>query len=163
MNEVDRAPAITSVRLGVLLVACGALLAIDSYLGLGLVPKMWPLLLTLQAFGLIGMHRKSRGRGGGFLVVGVYVGCFSLLALYCNFTSWAQLAWLWPLSITFLALAYLVLFVFGGRARGNLLVGLALFSLSLVFLIVGIWGIRYWWTVLVLAGLSILVSEAAKR
>jgi len=163
MDELERYSAITSMRMGVLLLILGAGFGLDSFLRLGVAPKGWPLLFTVQALGFLGMYRKSCGRGSGFLVAGVYMACFSLLALYCNVTSWAHLSRLWPLFITFLGLAFLALFTFGGRMRRNLLVGLGLLSLSLVFLVVGTLGGQYWWTVLIFAGLSILASEVARR
>ncbi|MDP6451187.1 MAG: hypothetical protein QF773_10235, partial [Lentisphaeria bacterium] len=83
----------------------------------------------------------------------------SVLALYCNLTSWSVLAVLWPLFIAFIGLACVALHLIHRRSRRNLLTGLLLLSLAAVFLVVGVFGGSYWWSILVLAGLSLLATE----
>lgn len=163
MKEQDEARRITSGRLGLLLIIVGVVFAADSALELNMALRLWPLVLAVPALGLLGMYRQSGGRDTAFLVVGAYLGCFSLLALYCSFTSWSELKRLWPLFITFLGVVLLALFRFKSKTRVHLLTGLILVSLSIVFLVVAALGLRYWWTVLVLAGISILLSEKARR
>jgi drug/metabolite transporter (DMT)-like permease len=97
-----------------------------------------------------------------FLVAGVYLLCFSGLALFCSFTSWAAMASLWPLFVTFLGVVLVALFFFREKRRAYLLTGLLLISLSAVFSVTQTFGAHWWWTILILAGLSILVAEKAK-
>jgi len=163
MKERDEARSITSRRLGLFFIVVGSVFAADSLLDLDVASHLWPLLLAMPALGFLGMYRQGGGRDAAFLVVGVYLGCFSILALYCSLTSWAELAEIWPLFITFLGVVFLALFQFRSRKRSHLLVGLILVSLSVVFLVVLTLGMRYWWTVLVLAGASILLAERVER
>ena len=151
----------TMRRVAFLLIAFGLLLALDSYLGLSFVYKLWPLLAAAVGIGLVGMFLKGNAKVPAFLVAGVYILCFSALALYCNFTSWAAMAALWPLFIAFLGASLLALFFLAERRRAYILTGLLLVSLSVVFFLTQTLGTNWWWTVLVLAGLSILFAEKA--
>lgn len=148
-------------RLAYLFIAIGLLVAVDSYLELFFVYKLWPLLVAMVGMGLIGIFVKGNARVPTFLVSGVYLVCFSGLALYCSFTSWAEIALLWPLFITFLGIVFLALFFFQENRRVYILLGLLLISLSVVFFLTQTLGANWWWTVLVLAGLSILFAEKA--
>jgi hypothetical protein len=152
---------IVSRRLAVLLIFIGVVFAVDSVLGLSVAHKLWPLLLTILAAGLIGIYVKRNARDGVFLASGVYLLCFSGLALYCSFTSWATLAELWPLFIAFLGIVFLALFFARGRNRWFLLLGLLLLSAAVVFWLFLALSGRFWWIVFVLVGVSLLASERA--
>ena len=72
------------------------------------------------------------------------------------------MASLWPLFITFLGVVFIALFMFQQRRHGYLLTGLLLVSISVVFCVNLALGSDWWWTVFVLAGVSILVAEQFK-
>lgn len=162
MPEPPGGNHVVSRRLAVLLIVIGAAFAVDSALGLSVAHKLWPLLLTVIAVGLIGIFVKRNARGGLFLMAGVYLLCFSGLALYCNFTNWGILGELWPLFIAFLGLAFVVRFFAGGRKRGQLLLGLLLISIAVVLWLFFALSGGYWWIAFILVGLSLLVSEKAR-
>lgn len=162
MREPSGGNHVVSRRLAVLLIVIGAAFAVDSALGLSVAHKLWPLLLTILAVGLIGIFIKRNARGGLFLISGVYLLCFSGLALYCSFTSWAALAELWPLFIAFLGLGLVVRFFARGRKRGQLLLGLLLISVAVVLWLLFTLSAGYWWIAFILVGLSLLVSEKAR-
>ncbi|MFW6114279.1 MAG: hypothetical protein ACOC7K_00895 [bacterium] len=149
-------------RLGILLVVIGILLALDTFFQLAIVDKLWPLLIAMVGGGLIAIFLKGNARVPTFLVVGVYLLCFSGLALFCNFTTWAAMASLWPLFITFLGVVFLALYVFREKRHGYLLAGLLLVSISVVFCVNLALDSDWWWTIFVLAGVSILVAEQFK-
>ena len=161
MNE-DGLAGPTARRLGLLLIVIGVLLALDTFLDLAVVYRLWPVLVAMVGVGLIGIFFKGQSRVPVFLVAGVYLLCFSGLALFCNFTSWAAMANLWPLFITFLGAVFVALFFFHEKRRTYLLTGLLLVSLSAVFLVTQTLGADWWWTILILAGLSILAAEQFK-
>jgi hypothetical protein len=152
----------TARRLAFLLIVIGVLLAMDTFLDLSVVYKLWPVLVAMVGVGLIGIFFKGNSRVPMFLVAGVYLLCFSGLALFCSFTSWAAMASLWPLFITFLGVVFACLFFFREKRRAYLLTGLLLVSTSAVFSVTQNFGAHWWWTILILAGLSILVAEKAK-
>jgi hypothetical protein len=149
-------------RLAVLLLVVGALFALDASLNLSVVYKFWPVLVATMAVGLMGIFLKGNARLPMFLAAGVYLLCFSGLALFCNFTSWTAMADLWPLFIAFLGAAFVALFCFQRSRPVCLLAGLLLVSVSVVFFLTLNVSGRLWWTSFLLAGLSILVTEAAK-
>jgi len=161
MNE-DGLAGPTARRLGLLLILIGALSALDTLLDLAVVYKLWPVLIAMVGIGLIGIFYKGNSKVQMFLVAGVYLLCFSGLALLCNFTSWAAMANLWPLFITFLGAVFVALFFVREKGHAYLLTGLLLISVSVVFCVILTVGADWWWTILILAGLSILAAEQFK-
>jgi hypothetical protein len=152
----------TARRLGLLLIVIGVLLALDTYLDLAVVYKLWPVLVAMVGVGLTGIFFKGRSRVPLFLAAGVYLVCFSGLALFCSLTSWAAMAKLWPLFITFLGAVFVALFFLHEKRYVYLLTGLLLGSVSAVFCVILAAGAEWWWTIFILAGLSILAAELFK-
>lgn len=149
-------------RFGIILVIIGMLLAVDSLLKLSLIYRLWPVLITIVGAGFIGIFKKRARKEALYLSVGIYFIGFSFLALYCNFTAWSALSTLWPLFIAILGIALIGSFIFCRRQRIQLLLGLLLISLCIVFFFVFSLDNRLWWTGFLLGGISILASELAK-
>jgi hypothetical protein len=149
----------SNIRFAILLIAGGCFVALDVIFHLSVISRLWPVFIVLWAIGFIGIFLRRDKREPAYLAIAIYFIAFSALALYCNFTSWGRLAYLWPLFITILGLVFIGLFLFHERRYLNILLGLLFVSLSVVFLLVFSLGARYWWSTLILAGLSILISE----
>ena len=162
MAELPDSGRLVNRRLALLLIVIGVLFAVDSALNLSVIYKLWPVLLTIVAVGLIGISTKRATRGDVFLASGVYLLCFSGLALVCNFTSWRHVHNVWPLFIAFLGVVYVVLHFARGRSRRCLLLGLLLLSIAAVLWVFLTFSGRFWWIAFVLVGLSLLVSEKAR-
>ena len=162
MSQTNNLDKTTYTRLSILLIAIGALIAIDSFMEISIIHKLWPLLITTLGSGLIGIFIKRRTTGNLYLAAGEYLVCFSGLALYFNFTSWNHIARIWPLFILFLGIVFLTLFLVNRKKRSLLLVGLVLASISIVFLFVFTLNMQYWWTIFILIGISLLVSVHTK-
>ena len=152
----------TYKRLAFFLIIIGLLFAFDSLLHLSFIYKLWPLILTILGAGFIGIYVKRKQRGILFLAVGEYILCFSVLALYCNFTSWRNMSDLWPLFIGFLGIALVTVFFLDRNRRNLLFIGLLLASLSIYFLLVFSLGSQFWWIIFIFAGLCILLSGGLK-
>jgi hypothetical protein len=150
-------------RLAMLLIVIGAIFGADTFWHLSLAYRLWPLIITILGTGFLGIFIKRDRHETAYLAVGVYLIGFSGLALYCCFTSWSLLSFLWPLFIAFLGIVFLFIFLFCKKTRTNLLLGLLLVSLSAVFYFVFSVNAHLWWTVFILAGLSILVAELARE
>lgn len=159
-QEQEKNP--TATRLALLLIVIGALLAIDAYMDIHVIPRLWPLLILLLGTGLIAIFARGNARVPMFLAAGVYLSCFSFLALYCNFTSWGELSTLWPLFIGFLGISFLAIACFAERRYPILLTGFIFVSLGVTFLILLTHGLCDWWVTFVLAGVSILLAEKLK-
>jgi len=149
----------TYTRFALMLICIGLLLSVDTYLGRPVVYKFWPIMIAVLAIGFIGIFLRRNKRETSFLGMGVYLVCFTAIALYCNFTSWANLKLLWPLFITTLGLSFVSMFFISRKKYVFLLLGLLFFSLSAVFFVVFSLGGQYWWIVFILVGLSILAAE----
>ena len=157
MNEVDRT---TFNRLGLLLIIIGAVFAVDTFWEFGVAHKLWPILTVILGAGLVGVFVKRRGQGIVYLAVGEYLICFSAVALYCNFTSWTELARIWPVFIIFLGVVLLTLFFIRRRKsrRVVLFLGLLLTALAIFFFLIFSLGANWWWVIFIFVGLCFLLA-----
>lgn len=156
------ADAIGYHRLALMLIVIGMLFAVDTIAGTAVVWRLWPLTITIMGIGFLGIFAKRERREVPYLAVGVYLICFSGLALYCNFTAWTVLAALWPLFVAFLGLALLAAFIFHRHSRRMLLMALLVISLAVGFFLVFNLSAGFWWVIFVLSGISILIAERAR-
>ena len=162
MTSIKNIESTTYMRLAVLFIVSGLLLAVDSLLKLNIIYKLWPLLILILGTGFTGVYLKQKPRGVFCLVIGEYLLLFSLMALYFNFTTWRSISVLWPLFVAFLGLIFVSLYLFGKKNKLSLFVGLLFISLSFFFFIIFSTSGQYWWIVLILIGLSIFVSGKLK-
>lgn len=158
MNSKPEVSDSRTIRMGLLLILIGGIAALDHAFGLSLASRIWPILITMLGVGFIGMYAQRGRREAGFLGIGVYVFCFSLLAFYCSFTSWRNLAFLWPLFIGVMGIAFLCIYGFHRQSRYSLLLGLVLLAVAGEFLILFSLGGQFWWAVLLFLGVSLLIA-----
>jgi hypothetical protein len=157
MSETKR---LTSYgRFAIVLFVIGALFGIDSLFHLSFVYKLWPLVITMLGVGFIGIFRTRDRREALYLTVGIYLICFSGLALWCDFTHWGSLKGLWPLFIAFLGIAVTCAYALCRKKYLWLLIGLLLISTSVVFFFVFSISHDLWWTVFLLTGTSVWIAE----
>lgn len=149
-------------RFGVLLLSIGIIYGLDTYLKLHLASRLWPLIITILGVGFLGIFAKRGRKEPSYLGTGIYLICFSGMALFCNFTSWSSLGRYWPGFILFLSFSFIFTFFFDKSKRLALLMGLLLMSLSIVFFFVFSINSALWWTIFILTGLSVLIAERAK-
>jgi len=149
-------------RFAVLLIIVGLLFAADSLFNIHFLHKLWPVVITVLGIGFIGIYFRQRTGSNLYLAVGEYLVCFSALALYCNFTSWRCLSYLWPLFIMFPGIILLTVSLLRKKNRILLLAGFLLISLAVFFLLIFSVSIKYWWSIFVLVGLSILAAGKIK-
>ena len=150
-------------RLGILLTGIGVILAVDATAHLSVLYKLWPLLCTILGIGFFGIYQQRARRESSYIIVGTYIAGFSILGLYCNFTTWSNLADLWPAFIALLGIAMVTGYLFGNRQPGLLLSGLLFFSIAVVFYLVFSFNHQLWWSVFILVGASFVISDRARR
>jgi hypothetical protein len=150
-------------RLGVLLIAIGIALAIDTLADLSFIYKLWPLLITVLGIGFTGIYFRRARRESGYIAVGTAVIGISGVALYCNLTSWSELATLWPLFIGIMGISFIFGYALGKKKPVLLLSGLLLISLSIVFFFVFALSGTLWWTALLLAGASFFIFDTVRN
>jgi len=146
-------------RFAILLFVIGVLFGIDSLFHLSFVYKLWPLIITMLGIGFIGIFKTRDRKEAKYLTVGIYLICFSGLALWCDFTHWGSLKTLWPLFIAFLGIAVTFAYALCRKKYLWLLIGLLLISTAVVFFFVFSISGELWWTVFLLAGLSVWIAE----
>ncbi len=162
MHTIIEQENITYKRLAYILILIGLLLAFDSYMGVSIFLNLWPVLVLVLGIGFIGIYSKGRRRGFTYLVIGIYLILFTLLALYCNFTSWALISILWPIFITFLGIVFITIFIYKKTSRAMLFLGMLMVFLSLYFFVIFSIGSNAWWSIFMLVGLCILLSRIKK-
>ena len=150
-------------RLGILLACIGVLLAVDTMADLSFIYKLWPLITTILGIGFIGIYVRRSRRESAYISIGVYIICFSGLALYCSLTTWTALATLWPAFIAFMGLALVFGYYFGSRQPGMLLAGLLFLSLAILFFSIFALNQRLWWSIFILAGSSFLIFDKVRQ
>jgi hypothetical protein len=149
-------------RISFLLIAIGAAYGVDSYFNIHIINRLWPLLITILGIGFLGIFIKRGKREAIYLGTGVYLTGFSALALFCNFSTWKNLATYWPMFILFLGIAFIGPFLFDRSKRLVLLIGLLLSSVAVVFYFIFTVSSTLWWTSFIFTGLSVLIAERAK-
>jgi len=162
MSTLNNLDTITNKRLAIYLIIIGLLFAVDSFLELSIIYKLWPVITLILGIGFIGIFVKRKARDALFLAIGAYLILFSFLALYCNFTTWRILVHIWPLFIMFFGCALIIQFFFHNENRFVLFLGLLLSFLSVFFILVFSVSGQYWWSIFILVGLSILLSGIGK-
>ncbi len=162
MSNSDNSEKTTYTRIAVLLIGIGTLIAFDSFFNLAFIYKLWPILTIVLGMGLIGIFIKRKTARLMFLASGEDLILFTGLPLYCNFTSWGNMSTLWPLFIIFLGIVLFTLYFINRQKRALLFLGLILISLSVFFYFMFSFDVRYWWTIFILVGGSILISVHTK-
>ncbi len=146
-------------RFAVLLFTIGGLFAVDSLFHLSFIYKLWPLIITMLGIGFIGIFKTRDRKESLYLSVGIYLVCFSFLALFCDFTNWAILKSFWPIFIAFLGISITFSYALCQKKTAWLLAGLLLLSTSAVFFLVFSVSKELWWSVFLLAGMSVWIAE----
>ncbi len=150
--------------LGILSIAVGALLLLETMGILDGVHKLWPVFPAFVGFGLLLLHFR-RGRGDILLFgMGSYILSVSAVFFACNFASWEILSSAWPLFITLLGLSSALASISATRARRALwLSGLFLIIVSVILYLVFAVNAKLWPTSLVLFGAWVLLVTWARR
>ncbi|MFH1379957.1 MAG: hypothetical protein ABII23_06735 [bacterium] len=144
-------------RVGIFLIILGVLFGLETYFNLKILSNLWPLILTSIGSGFIAIFYKREKREAIYLGIGIYIICFSLLALYCNFTSWENIGSLWPLFLGFAGISFFITYIFYRRVKLYLFIATSLFSITAIFFLVFSVSNNYWWLILIFLGISILM------
>ena len=147
-----------NIKIGFFFILAGAAFAAEHFFAKGMLYRLWPLLLFLPGAGLIRIYFLRKKREALFCAAGSYLAEFSLLALWLNFTSWDILGSIWPVFIAFAGVSSLMIHLLHPAGRFFLVNGLFFLSASAVFFLVFSLGAEYWWSALILLGLSVMAA-----
>ena len=163
MAEQNKVKLSSFGRLGLLLAFIGVLLAIDTMADISFIYKLWPLAAAALGIGFIGIYIRRARRESIYIGIGVYIVGFSALALYCSLTTWAALATLWPVFIALTGISFVSGYFFGSRRPALLLAGFLFISLAILFYSLFSLNHHLWWSIFILAGVSFLIFDKARR
>ncbi len=151
--------------LGLLSIAVGSLLLLETMGILEGVHALWPVFPAFVGTGLV-LAFFQRGRREVLMFgMGAYILSSSAVFFACNFTSWDILASAWPLFIALLGLVSALASIFAGR-RGRVLwlSGLLLVMMAVVLYLVFKVTTRLWPLSLVLfGGWTLIVTRAGRK
>ena len=123
--------------------------------------KLWPLFMLAAGVGFLMGYFANR-RNYGLLMPATLMSLYGSLFLYCAWTGWDQMEYLWPTFVLGPGLGLLMMYVWGRRESGLLIPASILIGLSTIFFVV--FGpfqeyARYWPVLLILAGLALLLRR----
>jgi hypothetical protein len=144
-------------RLSYLLIGLGIIFGLETYLEIRIIYKLWPLLILSLGAGFIAVFFKREKREPLYIGIGIYLLCFSILSFICNFTTWHNIKFLWPLFILFLSISYFVIYYFN-KHKTFLFLGFLFLSISIIFFMLFL-SYKLWWTIFIFLGISILITE----
>lgn len=118
-----------------ILLLSGMAMILENYHIIDGYYRLWPVYILFLAYGLLYLFYR-KGKNDNFLLsVGVYLLQFSLLAFYCNFTSWKNLGVWWPLFIGFISPPTLLIYIYQKR-KFYLLTSITTLMLAIIFILV---------------------------
>jgi hypothetical protein len=144
-------------RVGVLFIVLGILFGLETYFSIKILSNLWPLLATSLGAGLVTIFYKRQKRENIYLIIGIYIICFSITALYLNFTSWEILGNLWPLFLAFAGISFLIPYLLNNTHKLFLFTSIFFFSVALIFFLVFSISKSFWWLIFILLGISIFL------
>ncbi len=134
------------------LVITGFLLLFESFGYLNGISRLWPVFSLIIGIGLIMLFKNQEDTG--LLWLGSLMIMLSLFFFYLNFTSWKQLARLWPVFIAVFGLAFLFCY-FINKNRAVLMASLFTILLSIAFILIFSLSVKLWPVSLIIAGIFI--------
>jgi hypothetical protein len=124
--------------------------------------EIWPLFMICGGL-LFWISWIANRRDTGLLMPGTILITYGLLFEFCALHGWYWMDDLWPVFILGVGLGFFSIYLFGQRDKGNLVAGLILTGISLVFF-AGINGFRLFWPlVLILIGIFLLIKYTRNR
>ena len=152
----NRAKAVRNefIVLAFALVITGFLLLFESFGFLGGISRLWPIFSLIIGIGLIMLLKNQED--AGLLWLGSLMIMLSLFFFYLNFTSWKQLARLWPVFIAIFGLAFLFCYLIN-KNRAILITSLFTILLSIAFILIFSLSIKLWPVSLIIAGIFLYI------
>lgn len=147
----------TAIRLGYLAVAVGIILGVDQYFSIGLY-RLWPLLLCVMGYSFGKFFLLHYKRNPLFLILSLIFIQLGALFLYSSFAGWHTMGTLWPAFIGIIGTTTLAHSFHSEHRKRFVFLGLINLSLMLVFFFVFSLSSSLWWTMLILLGVTLLLS-----
>ena len=121
----------------------------------------WPLLPLIIGAGFCLLYLRKR-KDIFLLGTGCFITLNSIFFFYLNFTSWASLAFLWPVFIMILGVTFIFCFV-ASRSRVLMYLATILIAIGASFIIIFVVSTRLWPISLIFAGISFIIIDFFNR
>lgn len=142
--------------LAVVFIVAGTVLTLENIGAITGISKLWPAFVLILGIGFAILFFERKKNDLVVLWMGSTLCLGGIFFFYLNYTSWAQLAKLWPVFLGITGISFLVIYA-RGKARIFLFLALALIMLSALFYLVFGVSLMLWPLSLVAFGVSLLV------
>ena len=149
------------IPLGISLVVLGFLFLLENLDIINGVHRFWPIFPLMAGLGfliLFNYNKKESVLAG----IGTLIISTSGLFFYLNFTSWKQMAFLWPLFIIFFGLSFLSIYL-SCKKSIYLYLSLAFMAIGLVFFLIFSVNAKLWPISLLLLGASMIILTYSSK
>ncbi len=135
----------------------GLLLLVENYTTIYPFSRLWPLLIVFLGFGLLLVFYRRRRSDLFLLGMASFMLQIGLFFQYLNFTTWRQMAELWPLFIGFLSISCLWVAFYERVIKVLYYISIVLGMLCVSFMLVFNIDPKLWPITLVFFGISLLI------
>ncbi len=144
--------------LSLLLILAGIALTLENVGIIVGASKLWPIFLLILGAGFIILFLEHRKREPSLIFLGITITLLGLFFFYLNFTTWSQMATMWPIFLGIAGSGFLAMYL-SGRHRLFLFLAVALVMLAAVFYVVFGISLQLWPLSLVAFGASLLLAD----
>jgi hypothetical protein len=94
--------------LAALFIVTGAVLTLENFRIVSGISLHWPLIILVLGTGFMLLYFQSGRRDAALVWIGMFLLQVGLFFYYLNFTSWAEMARLWPVFLGIVGSCFLV-------------------------------------------------------
>lgn len=145
-----------------LLVAVGVLVTLENLQVVSGVSQHWPVFLLIAGFGFVLLFFQEYKTDLVKLWLGSFILTLSIFFYYLNFTTWANLATLWPLFLGAVGLGFLCVGFFS-RSRVYYYFAVSFIALFITLTLVFSISPRLWPLSFVVFGISLFILDYLKK
>lgn len=153
---------VATIILATVFILSGVALLFESFGIAKGVHNIWPIFSFIIGLGFLLLNKKQRKRDIVLTIIGWFMMLSSLLFVYLNLTSWTQVAFLWPVFITFAGISFLAVHR-NNKSKKFLYMGIGGILLSLIFIFIFGVSASLWPVSLIVAGIFLYIISIKEK
>ena len=142
--------------LAIIFVVAGAVLTLENVGYLKGASRLWPLFPGVVGAGFLFIYFERNKSDHALMFLGTVLAFLAMFFFYLNFTTWRQIATLWPVFLGIMGMGFLSIYL-TSRIRLFLFLALSLMLIAAVFYLVFGVSLALWPLSLVAFGASLLI------
>lgn len=142
----------------IIFILVGTLLTLENFSVIAGISAHWPIFLLIIGSGFTILYFQRKKTDEVLLWLGTLIFILGIFSYYLNFTSWQQLATLWPIFLGIIGSCFLSVGLVAKKVILNYF-GILFISLFLIFTLVFTISIKLWPLSLVVFGICLLILE----